>query len=60
MGKESREHDLSAEERAFVERRRQELRQDGLVTETYRRVGVREALMRLASAGLDRDTAAAG
>ena len=58
MGKESREHDLSAEERAFVERR-QELRQDGLVTETYRRVGVREALMRLASAGPDRDTAAA-
>ncbi|WP_152536139.1 hypothetical protein [Mesorhizobium loti] len=54
-----REHDLTAEERAFVERRRQELRQDGLVTETYRRVGVREALMRLASAGLDRDTAAA-
>jgi len=54
-----REHDLTAEERAFVERRRQDLRQDGLVTETYRRVGVREALMRLASAGLDRDTAAA-
>ena len=54
-----REHDLTAEERAFVERRRQDLRQDGLVTETYRRIGVREALMRLASAGLDRDTAAA-
>ncbi|MGX9048700.1 hypothetical protein [Mesorhizobium sp. 14Argb] len=50
---------MTAEERAFVERRRQELRQDGLVTETYRRVGVREALMRLAWAGLDRDTAAA-
>ena len=54
-----REHDLTAEERAFVERRRQELRQDGLATETYRRAGVREALMRLASAGLDRDTAVA-
>jgi len=50
---------LTAEERAFVERRRQELRQDGLATETYRRAGVREALMRLASAGLDRDTAVA-
>ncbi|OBQ66120.1 hypothetical protein EB815_09045 [Mesorhizobium loti] len=47
-----REHDLTAEERTFVERRRQELRRDGLVTETYRRVDVREALMRLASAGL--------
>ncbi|RUX90258.1 MULTISPECIES: hypothetical protein [unclassified Mesorhizobium] len=48
-----REHDLTSEERAFVERRREALRQDGLVTETYRRAGVREALMRLASAGLD-------
>ena len=48
-----REHDLTSEERAFVERRREALRQGGLVTETYRRAGVREALMRLASAGLD-------
>ncbi|MFD1986222.1 hypothetical protein ACFSOZ_27630 [Mesorhizobium newzealandense] len=47
-----REHDLTSDERAFVERRREALRKDGLVTETYRRVGVREALTRLASAGL--------
>ncbi|TPN79459.1 hypothetical protein FJ987_11540 [Mesorhizobium sp. CU2] len=46
-----REHDLTAEERDFVERRRQALRKEGLVTETYRRAGVREALARLASAG---------
>jgi hypothetical protein len=47
-----REHDLTGEQRDFVEQRRQALRNDGLVTETYRRVGVREALARLASAGL--------
>ncbi|MBB6413389.1 hypothetical protein [Mesorhizobium sangaii] len=47
-----REHDLTGEERAFVERRRQELRKDGVVTESYQRVDVREALVRLASAGL--------
>ncbi|MEO5760403.1 MAG: hypothetical protein ABIQ51_26515 [Mesorhizobium sp.] len=47
-----REHDLTAEERAFVLKRREDLRQDGLVTESYRRTGVSEALMRLASAGL--------
>ncbi|KRB21839.1 hypothetical protein ASD99_06260 [Mesorhizobium sp. Root695] len=48
-----REHDLTSEERAFVERRREALRQDGLVTETYRRAGVREALMRRARPALD-------
>ena len=47
-----REHDLTSDERTFVERRREALRKDGLVSESYRRVSVREALMRLASAGL--------
>ena len=39
------EHDLA-------QKRRQTLREDGLVTESYRRIGVAEALERLASAGL--------
>lgn len=56
MGKESRKAQfLPAFERSKPDTRRQ----DGLVTETYQRVGVREALMRLASAGLDRGAAAA-
>jgi hypothetical protein len=45
--------DLSEDERALAEKRRIDLRQAGLATESYRRIGVAEALQRLASAGLE-------
>ena len=44
--------DVSEQERQVAERRRTDLRQAGLVTESYRRVSVTEALQRLASAGM--------
>ena len=53
-----REHDITPEQRAFVEARREALRQDGLATESYRRVSVLEALARLASAGVSEEKAA--
>jgi hypothetical protein len=45
------------EEHALAESRRLALRQNGLVTETYRRVSVAEALQRLGFGGnrLERD-----
>ncbi|MBL0372166.1 hypothetical protein JJB09_09000 [Rhizobium sp. KVB221] len=47
-----RSNDVSEQERRLVEQRRVALRQNGLVSETYRRVTVEEALKRLASAGM--------
>jgi hypothetical protein len=44
--------DVTEEQRSLAESRREGLRQNGLVSESYRRVDVREALQRLASAGL--------
>lgn len=43
--------DITEGERLAALKRRTDLRQGGLVTEAYRRVGVKEALRRLASAG---------
>jgi hypothetical protein len=47
-----RARDVTVEEHALAESRRLSLRQNGLVTETYRRVSVAEVLQRLASAGM--------
>ncbi|MDB5524172.1 MAG: hypothetical protein JWM58_1935 [Rhizobium sp.] len=44
--------DTTEAERNVAERRRATLRENGLATESYRRVSVTEALQRLASAGL--------
>lgn len=50
-----READVTDEDRARVQSRRDALKVDGLVEETYRRVGIAEALKRLASAGQTAD-----
>lgn len=47
-----RDGDVSDEDRARARAYREALKTDGLATESYRRVGVPEALKRLASAGL--------
>jgi hypothetical protein len=44
-----RDNDVTEEERAIAERRRESLKHDGLVTESYRRIAVSEALKRLGS-----------
>ena len=44
-----RDNDVTEEERAIAEGRRESLKQDGLVTESYRRIAVSEALKRLGS-----------
>jgi hypothetical protein len=44
--------DVTDEDRARATERRHALRENGLATETYRRVSVEEALKRLASAGI--------
>jgi hypothetical protein len=43
-----REGDVTADQRAAAIRRREEIRETGLVAETYRRVGIPEALSRMA------------
>jgi hypothetical protein len=48
----TRAGDVTAAERRLAEERRLALRENGLATESYRRVSVAEALARLASAGL--------
>lgn len=47
-----RSGDVTEDERIAVQKRRADLREGGLVMESYRRVSVTEALQRLASAGL--------
>ena len=47
-----RSGDFSEDERLAVQKRRTDLREGGLATESYRRVSVTEALQRLASAGV--------
>ena len=47
-----RSDDISEDDRLAVAQRRAALRNGGLASESYRRVGVAEALQRLASAGL--------
>ncbi|QTO23367.1 hypothetical protein [Burkholderia seminalis] len=47
----ARAGDLGPDDIAYAEARRKALRTDGLATETYRRIGVDEALKRLASRG---------
>lgn len=47
-----RSGDITENERLAAQKRRTDLRQGGVATESYRRVSVTEALQRLASAGL--------
>jgi hypothetical protein len=44
-----RANDVTEEERAMAERRRESLKRNGVATESYRRIAVSEALKRLAS-----------
>lgn len=48
----TRAADVTDEDRVRATERRHALREDGLATESYRRIGIEEALKRLASAGL--------